>query len=149
DAFVDCCNTLVKQYDGRVPGDPTALESLPGVGHYVAGAVRCFGFGIRSVLIDTNTIRLASRISGQDLLPENHRSLATKRLVSRLAGKDGLDAADGYALLDLAALVCVPREPRCPSCPVRRDCAFGATAHARTRAACDLTQSVLSTLVHE
>lgn len=117
---------LVDQYGGEIPAGPGTLERLPGVGHYIAGAVRAFGFGMREVLVDTNTIRLAARIGGQPLAPERHRSRQVREQVARL-GENGAPPvpADNYALLDLAALVCLPRRPHCEICPVRSGCATG------------------------
>lgn len=126
ESFVRACSELVHRYGNRVPGEPAALEELPGIGHYVASAVVCFGFGQRAALVDTNTIRLAARISGEDLQPGRHRSRAVRDAVSRLGPEDKApDADDNFALLDLAALVCTPREPRCMLCPLRESCVTG------------------------
>jgi A/G-specific adenine glycosylase len=126
ESFVRACSELVHRHGNRVPGESAALEELPGIGHYVASAVVCFGFGRRAVLVDTNTIRLAARISGENLHPGRHRSRAVRDVVSRL-GPEGKapDADDNFALLDLAALLCTPREPRCMLCPLRESCVTG------------------------
>jgi A/G-specific adenine glycosylase len=126
EAFLKCCEVLVKEYGGRVPSDLAFLEALPGVGHYTANAVRCFGFGMASVLIDTNTIRLASRISGEVAPKERHRARYVQQLVARL-GDGGVppSAEDNFALLDLAAVVCLPNKPICSECPVQMMCATG------------------------
>ena len=136
-AFLACCGILTERFGGHVPSDQAALEGLPGVGHYVAQAVRCFGFGIRTPLVDTNTIRLASRISGLSASQERHRSRAVQQLVACLAEENRPpDDDDNFALLDLAALVCLPRSPSCETCPLRLDCATGRTrAITKVRAA--------------
>lgn len=124
--FTDACAQLVNRYDGRVPSDANALLSLPGVGHYIMSAVRCFGYAIPAGIVDTNTIRLASRIAGMDLDPAHHRSAEARDVVSRL-GEDGAPpvAADNYALLDLAAIICRPIQPKCSQCPLQPDCVTG------------------------
>ena len=124
--FVRGCAELLRSHGNRVPAETDALLALPGVGHYVAAAVRCFGFGERAVLVDTNTIRLAGRISGTDLDPARHRTRAVRETVARLGPGGGPpDAEDNFALLDLAALVCTPRAPRCKVCPLAEGCVTG------------------------
>jgi A/G-specific adenine glycosylase len=121
--FVSACKILVRHYDGHPPSGRAELESLPGVGHYTASAVRCFGFGYREFITDTNTIRLAGRLAGKILDPANHRTKGIQALTARLGdnGRPPL-AKDNYALLDLAATVCKPREPLCYKCPLRSSC---------------------------
>lgn len=123
--FVQCCKQLCERHSGVVPESPEELLSLPGVGHYVASAVMCFGFGRPAVLVDANTLRLARRIAGMSAVP-HHRSAAARELVARL-GPGGSPPApqDNYALLDLAALVCRPRDPLCERCPVLGACVTG------------------------
>ncbi len=126
ETFIRTCSELVRKHGARVPDEFPALEALPGFGHYVSNAVMCFGFGERAALVDTNTIRLAGRIAGRNLDPGRHRSRAVREAVAGL-GPDGEtpDAKDNFALLDLAALVCTPRAPRCMVCPLREACVTG------------------------
>jgi A/G-specific adenine glycosylase len=124
--FVSTCEILVNEYGGRVPSDRRKLESLPGVGHYIASAVRCFGFGIAEFVTDTNTLRLAGRIAGIPVNPAHHRSQTLRKLITRLgANSRPLRPNDNYALLDLAAIVCRPTKPRCEECPLRICCCTG------------------------
>ena len=124
--FVSTCERLVVVYKGEVPIRWNDLTSLPGVGHYIASTVRCFGFGLPEVLIDTNTIRLASRITGESLIPSRHRSKKVRKVVARLYedGSSGC-AEDNYAFLDLAALVCHSAKPACNWCPLLSGCVTG------------------------
>jgi DNA (cytosine-5)-methyltransferase 1 len=116
---IETAENLVERFDGRVPKDEASLRSLPGVGDYVASAVRCFAYGDPAVLIDANTRRIVSRISGVDAT-----STWTVRLeIFRLAGAAGPDEDFNYALLDLGALICRAGKPRCPVCPLRPYCA--------------------------
>ena len=126
ETFLDACEILVRKHGGHVPATEANLLELPGVGHYVAGAVRCFGFAERTVLTDTNTIRLAARISGKTLDPARHRTTDVQLTVARLgpAGKPAT-ASDNFALFDLAATVCRPVRPRCDVCPIATGCSTG------------------------
>lgn len=124
--FVDACRILITHYGGEVPRSGEALRSLPGVGAYVASAVQCFGFGERASLVDTNTIRLAFRLKGATAPIEGHRTRAVREAVAELScDGDQPDAADNYALLDLGALVCLARNPRCMECPLKDWCECG------------------------
>ncbi len=128
DTFIKACKILTSKYQGHVPSKEVELLALPGVGHYVAKAVLLFGFSRPAVLTDANTIRLASRISGLPLSPARHRNRSVQSIVATLGPSHRpTSAADSFALIDLAALVCSPRRPRCGSCPVARCCVTGRT----------------------
>ena len=124
--FITACERLVSLHQNEVPAGLLTLVSLPGIGHYVASAVRCFAFGIPEAIVDTNTIRLASRITREPLSPTRHRSRRVRQAVARLA-EDGTacNAQDNYALLDLAASVCRAVKPACKRCTVASGCATG------------------------
>ena len=124
EGIIATAEALVSQHGGAVPEDELQLRSLPGVGDYVAQAVRCFGFGRRAVLVDTNTQRITSRLNARD----STRRWQIRLDLYRLAGAQGPDAEFNYALLDLGALVCRAGQPRCEECPVRRHCAHAGGA---------------------
>ena len=124
--FISTCDRLVTLYRGSVPSGWADLISLPGIGHYIASAVRCFGFGFPEVIVDINTIRLASRITGESLNATHHRSRKVKQAVaSILANGTASCVEDNYALLDLAALVCPTKKPLCGQCPLVSGCITG------------------------
>ena len=108
--------------NGRVPDNWQELISVPGVGDYIASAVLCFAFGRPTVLLDTNTLRIARRISGEDLKQSKWQ---LRLSLHEMAGERGADAEWNQALLDLGALVCRARAPRCGDCPVRNHCVTG------------------------
>jgi DNA (cytosine-5)-methyltransferase 1 len=117
---------LLELFDGQVPDNDLELRMLPGVGDYVAQAVLCFGFARRAVLIDTNTVRIVSRLNGRDAT----RRWQLRLDLHRMAGARGPDAEFNYALLDLGALVCRAGTPRCGECPLRSHCVLGSGAEA-------------------
>ena len=124
--FISTCDRLLTHYSGSVPSGWTELTSLPGIGHYIASTVRCFGFGFPEVIVDVNTIRLASRITGEPLSATHHRSRRVRQVVTSILA-DGTAGCprDNYALLDLAALVCPTKKPLCRQCPVVSGCITG------------------------
>ena len=108
--------------NGQVSDGWPELIAIPGVGDYIASAVQCFAFGRPSVLMDTNTSRIARRVLGGG----SNIPLWSLRLHLReLAGEEGSNAQWNQALLDLGALVCRARSPSCSECPVRIHCATG------------------------
>ena len=101
----------------RLPADVAALDGLPGVGAYTAGAVACFSRGAPVAFADTN-IR---RVLGRALLGRTAGEREAVEIDAALLPRD--DAARWHhALMDLGATVCVSRAPRCASCPVRGVC---------------------------
>jgi DNA (cytosine-5)-methyltransferase 1 len=117
---ITVANELVERHAGRVPPDESSLRALTGVGDYVASAVRCFAFGVPTVLLDANTKRIVSRLTGA----KDTGAWRVRLEIYRLAGDRGPDAAFNYALLDFGALVCKPTTPDCPACPFRTACSF-------------------------
>jgi DNA (cytosine-5)-methyltransferase 1 len=119
DDVINVARELCERFAGTVPCDEAQLRSLPGVGHYVAGAVRCFAFGERAVLLDTNTERITRRFTGR-----KHSGLWETRLdIYRLSAEEGPSPRLNLALLDLGALVCRASSPSCKTCPLRGTCA--------------------------
>jgi A/G-specific adenine glycosylase len=55
---------ILRRHGGRIPPDRQALQALPGVSDYIAGAVCCFAFGMPEPVLDTNTVRVLGRLFG-------------------------------------------------------------------------------------
>jgi A/G-specific adenine glycosylase len=118
--IIAVADELVERHAGRVPSDEVSLRALTGVGDYVASAVRCFAFGVPTVLLDANTKRIVSRLTGA----KDAGTWRTRLEIYRLAGDQGPNAEFNYALLDFGALVCRPTTPDCARCPLRATCSF-------------------------
>jgi A/G-specific adenine glycosylase len=99
----------------------TALLSLPGVGPYVASATLAAVTGEEVVLVDTNTVRVAKRVAGLTLRGDIRRRREVRAAITALLGGPA-DISDWLAVLDLAATVCLPRDPKCARCPIEMDC---------------------------
>lgn len=123
-AFRRLASALVECHDGRVPTDRAVLLALPGVGEYVASAVRAVAFGVHDPIYDTNTVRVAGRYFGFPTHAESRRRRPVQQLVDRLFAPDDARRST-LALLDFAALVCRAAHPRCASCPMLADCSYG------------------------
>jgi A/G-specific adenine glycosylase len=105
---------------GGVPGTHDALRALPGVGRYTAAAVAAIAFGERRLPLDGNIRRVLARLFDLARAGEADYLCRGEPLL------DGLTRARVgsmvQALMELGACVCLPRNPRCDACPVRRAC---------------------------
>jgi len=110
--------------NGEIPSEREQLESLPGVSDYIASAVRCFAFGYSEVLLDTNTVRILGRVFGVKVTDGSRRSTRFSELYESVIDNRHAQGFN-YAMIDLGALVCVPRDPLCKSCPIVEMCVYG------------------------
>ncbi|NOY06451.1 MAG: A/G-specific adenine glycosylase [Chlorobi bacterium] len=118
-----CAVQLVERFQGDIPRDYSTLRSLPGIGPYTSNAILCFAFNIRVVVIDVNVTRVLSRIfhrqhTESDRLGAQQVAELGRACLPRRAYRNWT-----HALMDLGALVCTARSPRCRECPVRNECA--------------------------
>ena len=126
----ETAKAVVEHHAGELPADPEKLLALPGIGEYTAAAVSSFAFGIPEVVIDTNVRRVHARIfSGQGAaapsLTAAERKLA-KDLMPNTATEQGVAEANTWnvATMELGALICTARAPKCEQCPVLDACAW-------------------------
>ncbi|RRD30808.1 A/G-specific adenine glycosylase [Actinomyces bowdenii] len=137
--LIECARALVQDHGGRLPSDREALLALPGVGEYTAGAVMAFAYGRRALVLDTNVRRVLARAVGGQALPPPHLGRAERERALALLPPDEATAARwSVAVMELGALVCTARDPRCEQCPWRSQCAWlaagrPADAHAGRR----------------
>lgn len=128
---------VVERHDGAIPKDLDSLEALPGIGPYTAGAVASFAYEQRVPAVDTNVARVLSRVFPRAAGQHDSRSAEQRRrdLARRLLPRQRRGAWEfNQALMDLGALYCTARRPKCPECPVRGACRTGAAARRATRA---------------
>jgi len=114
--------------DGGLPSQPDALQALPGIGRYTAGAVACFAFERRASLVDTNVARVLKRAFAPRVdVKSTKGQKKIWALADALLPRTGKQAwTHNQALMELGALVCTARVARCDECPVRSQCATGA-----------------------
>lgn len=116
-------HALAKQVSGAgygLPRDPDELIKLPGVGRYTAGAVACFAYEKPVPTVDTNVKRVLERAFAPRDLWEFAESVTPKN------GKRAWRF--NQAMMELGALVCTARKPKCPECPVNANCRTYKTA---------------------
>lgn len=119
------CMAVVERHGGEVPQTVAELEALPGVGTYTARALAAFAFRQRVPVVDVNVARVVARAVGGTA--DGPASAGRRQLaeVEALLPDDPDEAATAsVALMELGALVCTARGPRCDACPVAGVCAW-------------------------
>lgn len=105
------------------PRTAQGWQALPGVGRYTAGAIASIVFGERVSVLDGNVKRVLARLFD---IAECIDTAATIHRLWTLAGDlvpPGRPGDFNQAMMELGALVCTPRAPRCVQCPLRKTCA--------------------------
>ncbi len=113
------CRILVEHYDGEVPHNREALESLPGVGRKTANVVLNTAFGEPTIAVDTHIFRVANRTSlalGKDVLT------VERKLLKAVPPEFRKDAH--HWLILHGRYICKARKPDCPHCPIRDLCSY-------------------------
>jgi A/G-specific adenine glycosylase len=122
---------VADRFGGVMPQTLTELRKLPGIGRYTAGAVMSFAHQRDAPVLDTNIARVLRRYFGVVATPRAR----TSELWSLAAAV--IPQGKGYlinqALMDLGAMICRAKGPRCAACPLRRGCDFRRTVEQGSR----------------
>ncbi len=113
---------LVGEHGGKVPDDPAVLRTLPGIGPYTAGAIACFAFERDESFVDTNIRRVLHRLFVGVEVPASSASNRAIGAIAASAVPAGKAWTWNQALMDLGAMVCTARKPKCDRCPVSARC---------------------------
>jgi A/G-specific adenine glycosylase len=123
-----CAVAIVERHGGVVPDDLEQLLALPGVGTYTGRAVATFAYGQRHPVVDTNVRRVVCRaVQGK---PDAGPATTTADLTAMaelLPAEDARAARASIAFMELGAIVCTARAPRCTICPFETACAWRRT----------------------
>jgi A/G-specific adenine glycosylase len=120
--LLQAARTLVAEGKRNLPGTALELERLPGIGRYTAAAIAALAFGQDEIAIDGNLQRVLARLI--DLRVDPRTPVGERRIRAHAESllPRGEAAAFNQALMDLGAMVCLPRGPKCRSCPIRSAC---------------------------
>ncbi|OJX74888.1 A/G-specific adenine glycosylase [Leifsonia sp. 71-9] len=121
---------ITERHCGVVPDDVTELLALPGIGDYTARAVAVFAYGERHPVVDTNIRRVIARAvdgQGEPGPPSARRDLAAMEAL--LPDDRPAAAAFNAGMMELGAIVCVARTPRCDECPLATTCSWRAAGY--------------------
>ncbi|RSM82146.1 A/G-specific adenine glycosylase [Kibdelosporangium aridum] len=121
----EAAGVIAKEHNDIVPSDVDTLLGLPGIGAYTARAVAVFAYGQRAPVVDTNVRRVVARAvhgAGDAGPASNTRDMADVEKL--LPVEVGPAATMSIALMELGALICTAKNPRCVDCPLLTDCAW-------------------------
>lgn len=113
---------VVEEHAGRMPDDPALARALPGVGRYLAGAILSQAFDRPEPILEANSQRLLARLLAWDgglsaAATQKRLWKAAERLVPPSGAGDF-----NQGMMELGALICAPRSPRCLVCPLATLC---------------------------
>jgi A/G-specific adenine glycosylase len=117
-----CAIAIRDDHAGEVPSGHDELRALPGVGDYTAAAVAAFAYGAAVPVLDTNVRRVYARLfeATADATTASPTVVERRNATARLPMPD--PATYSVAVMELGALVCTARTPRCERCPVAGEC---------------------------
>lgn len=118
--IVDLINELSKRE--KIPEKFDELVKLPGVGQYVASAFLSFHLSVRAPIIDSNAVRLWTRVFRIQKTGEIRRNKEFSLFVDKITPQQKFKEFN-YAVLDLTRTICKPK-PLCEACPLNQKCAF-------------------------
>lgn len=122
---------VTEEFGGELPRDVETLETLPGIGTYTSRAIACFAFGIPVPVVDTNVKRVVARVEDGDQAA-GHWSVGFG--LERVDEVSRTENAEHYCqiqrgLMELGALLCTARSPRCETCPLQDSCRWRAEGY--------------------
>ncbi|RIJ59579.1 A/G-specific adenine glycosylase, partial [Clavibacter lycopersici] len=125
-----CAVAIVERHGGEVPESVDELLDLPGVGPYTARAVAAFAFGHRHPVVDINVRRVLARaVAGQGDPGPARTALDLRAMEAQLPDDVTEARVFNAGAMELGAVVCTARAPRCDDCPIRDLCAWRAAGY--------------------
>lgn len=115
-------SVIMKDYNGRLPETVEELQALPGIGRYTAGAIASIAFGLPEPVLDGNVTRVLCRTLR---IRKDPQDTNVQKKLWRTAGRiiaPGKAGALNQGLMELGAMVCLPKRPRCERCPLEMLC---------------------------
>lgn len=114
--------TVVEEWNGRLPATAKQLQTLKGIGRYTAGAIASIAFGESVAVLDGNVIRVLTRLF--DISADVTQTATKKQLWQIAESLVPAERAGAYnqALMELGQTVCQPQKPHCLLCPLSTLC---------------------------
>lgn len=124
---------IVANCRGVFPETASEWMALPGVGRYTAGAIASMAFGERVPVVDGNVIRVLSRVFDIAECTDDTRTRETLWQIAESLVPKTTPGMFNEAIMELGALVCLPRGPLCTDCPLRAMCRVYAAGRPESR----------------
>ncbi len=114
--------TVITRFGGKLPANPETLKTIPGIGTYMSGALASIAFNLPVPAVDGNVIRVVTRILAWE--EDSGTSHSLKTITLWVKNHFPPEAAGEFtqSLMELGAMVCLPRNPHCGQCPVHDYC---------------------------
>ena len=111
-----------QELNGELPSDYEGLQTILGIGPYCAAAITSIAFGNPVPVVDGNVFRVFTRFWGiyEDIKLPTTRKMLFDRLTPEIQHVNPSSFNQG--IMELGALVCSPKQPKCSSCPLSSDC---------------------------
>jgi A/G-specific adenine glycosylase len=105
-----------------IPGTTHELKKLPGIGDYIAGAIASIAFGLDEPALETNGVRVISRLNNFHGLVSKtgNKSILKEHLRELIPNGNAGDF--NQAVMDMGSMVCLSVDPICKKCPIRKEC---------------------------
>ena len=120
--LLKAARAIVERHGGAVPSCAAELSALPGVGAYTTGAVLSIAYGQDAAAVDANVERVLARVFDIALSPKEPEGRKRFAGLALSLIPQGQARDFNQALMELGALVCTPRDPACPRCPLASIC---------------------------
>ena len=120
--FQKAARLVCAEYNGMVPDDPDQFINFPGVGPYILSAVMSIAFNRMLPVVDGNVLRVFTRYI--ELWDDIGKSATQKKVYQMLLDLIPKNSPGDFnqAVMELGALVCTPKNPTCPRCPLKKTC---------------------------
>ena len=113
---------IVEEYDGMFPNSMDEVIQLPGIGPYTAAAILSIAFDFDYPVLDGNVKRVLSRLFRLDVFPQSREGMQQFEEKAKHVFARGRAGQFNQAMMELGALICTPRSPKCLLCPVQSWC---------------------------
>lgn len=117
--IIKTCKILLEQYQGNIPNNREALESLPGVGRKTANVILNTVFHQPTIAVDTHIFRVCNRTG----LARGKTPLAVEKMLLKVVPKKYLKNAHHWLVLH-GRYICLARKPKCPECIIQDLCEY-------------------------
>lgn len=120
--FLRASQIVLNQFHGKIPDTLKDLISLPGIGRSTAGSILSFAFHKDAPILDGNAKRVLSRLFAVSGSPVERKTEQLLWKISESLIPKGFSNPFNQAVMDLGSMLCLPKDPQCPRCPLHHFC---------------------------
>jgi len=115
---------IVNDLNGHFPMTVQQWQDLPGIGPYTAGAIASIALNQPAAIVDGNVVRVFCRLHAKKgVSPKREEVWEWAKKNVNVAASKKLQPRDfNQAMMELGALICTPKNPKCMECPLHSSC---------------------------